>query len=81
MRQKPALDPAQAAAVAAAVCTRATWSDDPDTHQDLPGFAALRREVNAARRVQMAWGAAVLIAVLGITVPLAFPYYERLLGG
>ncbi len=80
-RQKPALDPAQVAAVAAAVCTRATWSDDPDTHQDLSGFAALRREVNAARHVQMAWGAAVLIAVLGITMPLPFPYYERLLGG
>lgn len=79
-KQKPSLEPTQLAAVVAAVRAEATWSNEPSTLPDTTGFAALRREVEGAKRTRMTWGAAVLIAVLGITIPLALDYYGRLLG-
>ena len=80
-KQKPILEPAQVAAVAAAVRTEATWSSEPRALPDTSGFAALRREVDGARRTRMAWGIAVLVAILGITGPLALDFYARTFGG
>lgn len=80
-KQKPILEPTRLAAVAAAVRAEATWSNEPSTLPDTSGFAALRREVEGAKHTRMTWGAAVLIAVLGITVPLTADSYGRLLGG
>jgi hypothetical protein len=48
---------------------------------DTAGFAQLRREVESARRVRMLWGGAVLVGILGVSVPLAIGYYARLFGG
>lgn len=44
---------------------------------DTAGFAQLRREVESARRVRMLWGGAVLVGILGVSVPLAIGYYAR----
>lgn len=80
-KHRPVLEPTQLAAMAAVVRAEATWSNEPSTLPDTSGFAALRREVEGAKRTRMAWSAAVLLAVLGITVALAIDYYGRLLGG
>lgn len=29
----------------------------------------------------MLWGAALLVVILGVTVPIALDYYSRLIGG
>lgn len=79
--QKPILEPAQLAAVSAAVRTEATWSSEPRALPDTSGFAALRREVDGARRTRMAWGIAVLVAILGVTGPLGLDFYARTFGG
>ncbi len=79
-KQKPLLDPMQVAALAEAVRDAATWSNEPNPIPDTSGFAALRREVGSAKRTRITWGVAVLVAVLGITVPIAFDFYSRLLG-
>lgn len=79
-KQKPILGPTQLAAVVAAVRAEATWANEPSTIPDTSDFAALRREVESAKRTRMTWAAAILITVLGNTVPLALDYYGRLLG-
>ena len=80
-KQKPALDAALGATVAAAVCAKETWTGQPQPMADTAGFAQLRREVESARRVRMLWGGAVLVGILGVSVPLAIGYYARLFGG
>lgn len=80
-KQKPLLEPAQASAVATAVRNRATWSSEPIAAPDTSGFAALRRDVESAGRTRMAWGFALVIAVLGLTVPPALDFYRRVVGG
>lgn len=80
-KQKHLLEPEQVEAVTAAVRDQATWSNDPNPLSDTSAFPALRREVDSARRTRMTWGIAVVVAVLGITVPLAFDYYGRVFGG
>lgn len=79
--QPPILEPAQMTAVTKAVRNEATWSNERSALPDSSRFAALRREVASARHTRMTWGAAVLVAVLGITVPLALDFYGRMLGG
>lgn len=80
-KQKQTLDPVQASTLAAVVRDTATWSIEPSPLPDTSGFAALRRDVESARRTRMAWAAALLIAVLGVTVPIALDVYGRVLGG
>lgn len=80
-KQKPLLEPAQLAAVAAVVRTEATWSTEPSALPDTSGFATLRREVESASRTRMTWGIAALVAILGTAGPLAFDFYARMLGG
>jgi len=74
-KQKPRLDQAQTAALSALVRDAATWTSEPQHNPDVPGFDALHREVVGAKRVRMLWGAALLIALLGVTVPMALHYY------
>ncbi|MBF4563124.1 hypothetical protein ITJ43_13380 [Microbacterium sp. VKM Ac-2870] len=71
-KQPPRLDPTQIAAVVWAVRDGSTWSNDSVSIPDAAAFDALRREVEGARRVRMAWGVAVLITSFGVTIPLAY---------
>lgn len=74
-KQKPRLDQAQTAALSALVRDAATWTNEPQHERDVSGFDALHREVVGAKGVRMLWGAALLIALLGVTVPVALHYY------
>ncbi len=80
-KQKPRLDQAQTAAVSALVRDAATWTSEPQHDPDVSEFDALHREVVGAERVRMLWGAALLVVILGVTVPIALDYYSRLIGG
>lgn len=80
-QQKPRLDQAQTAELSALVRDAATWTADPQHEPDISGFDALNREVVGAKRVRMIWSAALLVAVMGVTVPMALGFYSRLLGG
>lgn len=48
---------------------------------DVTAFAALRREVGAARRVRMLWGTAGLLGGMVVAATLAVNAYAMLLGG
>jgi len=75
-KQKPRLDQTQTAALSALVRDAATWASEPPHNPDVPGFDALHREVVGAERARMLWGgAALLVALLGVTVPMALHYY------
>ncbi len=80
-KQKARLDQAETAALTALVRNPATWTSEPHHEPDVSRFDALHREVVRAKRVRMLWGAALLVAILGVTVPIALDYYGRLLGG
>lgn len=60
--------------------TLATMSGTP-ADVDLSAFAALRREVGAARRARMLWGTAILLAGVAVTATVAINAYATLLGG
>ncbi|WP_315551628.1 nuclease-related domain-containing protein [Microbacterium aurum] len=79
--QKAVLNPTQVATIATAVREAATWSNEPTALPDTSGFAALRREVESAGRTRMVWGVAVLIAILGVSIPLVLDFYGRAVGG
>lgn len=80
-KQKPRLDEMQTAALSALVRNAATWTSEGHHESDVSGFDALHREVVSARRIRMLWGTALLIAILGTTLPIALDYFGRLLGG
>lgn len=80
-KQKPRLDQAQTVALQALVRQAATWTREAQHEPDISGFDALHREVVGAKRVRMIWGGAVLVAILGVTVPMALDYYGRVVGG
>lgn len=80
-KQKPRLDQAQTSALSALARRATVWTSEPPHDADVSGFDALHRQVVSAKRVRMLWGAAVLIAILGIAVPIAFDFYGRVLGG
>ena len=75
-KQKPRLDQAQTARLSALVRNASTWTNELQHEPDVSGFDALYREVVGAKRVRMLWGAALLIALLGVTVPVALHYYS-----
>lgn len=60
-----------------------TWATIPgaSSEVDLPAFAALRREVGAARRVRMLWGTAGLLGGIVVAATVAINAYATLLGG
>lgn len=80
-KQKPQLDQAQTVTLSTLVRNAATWSSEPHHQSDISGFDALHREVVGAKRVRMIWGGALLVAILGVTVPMALDYYGRVVGG
>ena len=80
-KQKPRLDELQTAALSTLVRDAATWTSESQHQPDISGFDALHREVVGAKRVRMIWGGALLVAILGVTVPMALDAYGRLLGG
>lgn len=80
-KQQPRLDQAQASAVSALVRSATTWEREPPQDEDVSGFDALHRQVASAKRARMLWGAAALVAILVITVPIAFDFYGRVFGG
>ncbi len=80
-KQKPRLDQVQTATLSALVRDAATWTSEPQHQSDISGFDALHREVVGAKRVQMIWSAALLVAILGVMLPMALDYYGRLFGG
>lgn len=80
-KQKPRLDQAHTAALSALVRNAATWADEPQHQSDISGFDALHRDVLGAKRVRMVWSGALLLAILGATVPVVLDHYSRVLGG
>jgi hypothetical protein len=80
-KQKPRIDRAQADALSALVRDAAIWTGEPSHEPDVAGFDALRREVIASKRVRMLWGAALVVAILGVAAPTAFNFYIRAFGG
>lgn len=60
-----------------------TWAttSGASSEPDLTAFAALRREVGAARRVRMPWGTAGLLGGIVVAATLAINAYATLLGG
>lgn len=80
-QQKPRLDQAQTAELSALVRDATTWTAEPQHEPNILGFDALNREVVGAKRVRMIWSAGLLVAVMGVTVPMALGFYSRLLGG
>ncbi|MCT9001042.1 nuclease-related domain-containing protein [Microbacterium memoriense] len=80
-KQPPRLDQTQTAELSALVRDATTWTAEPQHEPDIPGFDALHREVVGAKRVRMIWSAGLLVAVMGVTVPMALGFYGRLLGG
>jgi hypothetical protein len=80
-KQKPRLDQAQTDALSALVRDAATWTSEPFNEQDVSDFHALHGQVVGAKRVRMLWGAALLVAILAVTVPMGLDYFSRLFGG
>lgn len=80
-KQPPRLDQTQTAELSALVRDAATWTAEPQHEPDISGFDALDREVVGAKRVRMIWSAGLLVAVMGVTVPMALGFYGCLLGG
>ena len=60
-----------------------TWArtSSASSEVDLPAFAAIRREVGAARHVRMLWGTAGLLGGMVVAASLAINAYTTLLGG
>jgi hypothetical protein len=79
-KQKQSLDPSTRSLIAKAAGADATWSSIPGPVADEPGFDALRREVQAARRIRLAWAAALVIAAVGIGAPFVINAYVQLTG-
>lgn len=80
-KQRPRLDEAQTAALSALVPDAATWTSEPQHEPDSSSFDALHRDVVGAKRVRMVWSSALLLAILGATVPVVLDHYSQLLGG
>lgn len=80
-RQEPRLDLEQTVALSTLVRDAATWTSEPQHEPDVSGFDALHREVVGAKRVRMTWGGALLVAILGASVPMALDYFSPLFGG
>lgn len=80
-KQKPRLDRAQTVALSTLVRDASTWTSEPQHEPDVSGFDLLHREVVGAKRVQMIWGGALLVAILGVSAPTALDYFSPLFGG
>ncbi|MFT3796971.1 nuclease-related domain-containing protein [Microbacterium sp.] len=79
-KQRPRIDRAQTAALSALVRDAATWTDEPQHESDVSGFAELHREVVGAKQVRMLWGAALLIAILGVAASALIEFYGHAFG-
>jgi hypothetical protein len=80
-RRPPALDPGDREPLASAVTQPETWMRQPaaSAAEDVTAFDALHREVKQARSVRVLWGAAALIASVGVAVSLAGNAYSSLI--
>lgn len=82
-RRTTAIDPDQRDRVAVAMTQRDHWTagsvQAPEV--DLPAFAALRREVDAARRVRATWAMTSMVGLVAISATLAVNAYSSLFGG
>ncbi|WP_341998823.1 NERD domain-containing protein [Microbacterium sp. LWH7-1.2] len=67
----------------AAMAQRIHWAAPPAqaSEPDLPAFAALRREVDTARRTRVLWAMTVLAGFVTVAATLAVSTYSSLLGG
>lgn len=82
-RRRAVVDADTHARLAATLTRRETWvaPSVPAGDVDLVAFAALRREVAAARRVRMLWGTALLVGAIAVVGALAVNGYAMLVGG
>lgn len=69
--------------VATAMARREHWAApaDPAPEADLSAFAALRREVGAARRARVLWAMTVMAGVMAVAATFAVNTYATLFGG
>jgi hypothetical protein len=82
--RRPATLPSDARDSLAQIVTHArTWGarSGPSSNADVQAFAALRREVEAARRVRILWATTALAGIVTVSATLAINAYTTLLGG
>ncbi|WP_404442515.1 NERD domain-containing protein [Microbacterium marinum] len=80
-KQKTILEPAEVSRIAETASRDATWSAEPGPIAEESAFAALQRDVEAARRVRITWGAAVGVGSVSLVASLAFDSISRLFIG
>lgn len=84
LNRRPAiLDADQRDRLATAMARRDHWtaSSVQEPGADLPAFAALRREVGAARRVRVLWVMTTMAGVMAVAAALTVNAYASLFGG